>query len=182
MHTLILGQSFTGKSALAKQLGTTLRSKKQIVLAFNPTKESGYTKKDDFDCIAADFETDNPKLFVAEIDRIIKTGLYSKIFLIIDEAHEFFTRGDCEFSWIGTKGRHYGLHVIAITQRAAQINTTFRSQCSTIYTFRCNKTDMDFIKEEFWHYKLNNEKLNLPDGEYIKIGRAGIEYGNIKDW
>lgn len=182
MHTLILGQSFTGKSALAKQLGTTLRSKGHMVIAFNPTLENGYTRKDAFDCIAADYETDNPDNLIREIHRLYAENTHKKIFVIIDEAHEFFTKGNCAHEWVGTKGRHYGLHVIAITQRAALINTTFRAQCSTIYAFRSNKTDMEFVKDEFWHYKLTPDKLNLPDGEYIKIGKGGVFFGNIHDW
>lgn len=181
MHTLILGQSFTGKSALAKQLGTSLRAKGQIVVAFNPTKEAGYTIKDAFDCQAAQFETDNPELFVAELRRLYAQG-HPKIFLIIDEAHEFFTKNGGEYVWLGTKGRHYGFHIIAITQRAALINTTFRGQCSTFYIFRANRTDMEFIRDEFWHKDLTRDRLNLQNGAYIKVSGDGVFEGDIKNW
>ena len=181
MHKLILGQSFTGKSALAKQLGTALRAQGQVVIAYNPTREAGYTARDAFECQAAQFESSDPEKFVAEINRLHREG-HNKIFLIIDEAHEFFTRKDCAYSWIGTRGRHYGLTVIAITQRAANINVTFRSQCSTIYAFRANKSDMEFLREEFWHRDLSADDLKLPDGEYLKISKDGISRGNITDW
>ena len=181
MHTLIIGQSFVGKSALGKQIGTCLRAKGQTVLAYNPTLEHGYTKKDSFDCQAAQFESDDPDKFVAEIYRLRESGT-KKIFLIIDEAHEFFTRADCKYLWIGTKGRHYGLYVIAITQRAALISPTFRGQCSNIYIFRSNRTDMDFITNEFWYHELDKKNMNLPKGEFIKIGENGISRGNINEW
>lgn len=181
MHTLILGQSFTGKSALAKQLGTALRAQGQIVIAYNPTKEAGYTRKDTFECQAAQFETDNPQQFHDEIIRLYKNG-NPKIFLIIDEAHSFFTKGDCAYEWIGTQGRHHGLYVIAITQRAASINTTFRAQCSTIYAFRANRIDMEFLRDEFWHKNLDREKLNLPKGKYLKITEEGVFDGDINNW
>lgn len=181
MHTLILGQSFTGKSALAKQLGTSLRAKNQIVIAFNPTKEAGYTIRDSFDCQAAQFESDNPDAFVRELTRLVGER-HPKIFCIVDEAHEFFSRNGGQYDWIGTKGRHYGIHVIAITQRAAMISTTFRGQCSTIYAFRSNRTDMEFLREEFWHTGMTKEDFNLQPGKFVKITPQGVSHGDIADW
>lgn len=181
MHTLILGQSFTGKSALAKQLGTQLRVQRQKVIAFNPTLEPGYSRPDNFDCCAADFETADPTLLAQEITRLIKEG-HNKIFVIIDEAHLFFEKYSSQYEWMATRGRHYGIHVIAITQRGAKLNTTFRSQCSTIYVFRLNRSDMEFITEEFWHQKITRDRLNLPDGKYLKISKTGVFEGDISDW
>lgn len=184
MHTLILGQSFTGKSAKAKQLGTQLRAQGQTVIAFNPMREHGYTIKDAYGCLAAEFDANTPQKFMAELNRIhprLPPG--GKIYLIIDEAHKFFPHTQCETSWIGTEGRHHGLSVIAITQKATLVDPTFRSQCSVVYVFRAEFDDMEMIRKRYWQYNLKKEDLILAQGEYLRIHHSdGVTKGNISDW
>lgn len=151
-------------------------------MAYNPTKETGYTRLDDFGCLAADWETDDAKEFEKTVRKVAASNKYPIIYLIIDEAHEFFPKGDCETKWMGTKGRHYGINVIAITQRAAEINVTFRGQCSTIYAFRSNLTDTKFIANEFYHSGVDEKSLSLDNGKFIKIQGRSVNYGDIKDF
>ncbi len=182
MHTLILGMSGTGKSALAKQLGTRLRQKGKLILAYNPTKETGYTRKDSFGCIAADYETHNAQEFEAKVREVVSSNQHPNVYLIVDEAHEFFTRADCNSEWIATRGRHYGINVIGITQRAAKINVTFRGQCSNVYIFRCNLTDTKFVLDEFYHTGLREKDLSLDDGKFLKIQGKDVSYGDISQF
>jgi len=151
-------------------------------MAYNPTRETGYTKKDNFGCIAADFEHHEAKEFERAVRNEVSKGTHKNIYVIVDEAHEFFTRGDCETKWMGTRGRHYGLHIIAITQRAAEINVTFRGQCSTIYVFRSNLTDTKFITNEFHNSGIDEKSLALDDGKFIRIRGREVAYGDIKDF
>lgn len=152
-------------------------------MAYNPTKETGYTRQDDYSCIAADWETDDAEKFEDCVRKVAASGKYPLIYLIIDEAHEFFPQGSkCATKWMGTRGRHYGLNIIAITQRAAEINVTFRGQCSTIYAFRSNLTDTKFIANEFYHSGVDEKSLALDNGKFIKIQGRSVSFGDIKDF
>lgn len=176
MHTLVIGRTLSGKSALAKQIGSSLREKSYTVLAFNPTLEDGYTRRDKFGCAAADFETDDAEIFEA---RVIEESRKQKtFFVIVDEAHEFFSRADCKYLWIGTRGRHYGINLIAITQRGALINPTVRSQCASVYVFKCSLTDAKFIADEFGDKELA-DAAKLPQGHYYRLTIDGIDKGKL---
>jgi len=173
MHSLIIGQSLSGKSSLAKELGTELRLARHEVLAFNPTGERGYTRRDDWGRAGADWESDDADDFAEHVLERVERDPARVRFLIIDEAHEFFTRADCQHLWIGTRGRHYGLNVIAITQRGALISPTFRGQCATMYLFHLSLTDAKFIADELGRKGLADEVLDLKKAEFMKV--AGDE-------
>ena len=99
-HMLIIGRTGSGKSG------------------------DGYTRENVFGHIAAEWESWVDKDFVGKLKKL--TGRKDRVFVIIDEAHEFFTRARCENLWIGIRGRHYGINIVAITQQGQQINPTFR--------------------------------------------------------
>lgn len=164
----------SGKSALAKQLGSQLRLGGYTVYAFNPTGERGYTRKDDYGCIAADFESSDPDEFVKKCMEFYNKNKNRELFLLIDEAHEFFSRKDCEYLWLGTKGRHLGFNIIAITQAGQQINKTFRSQCGIVYLFKCSLSDAKFMADEQGAYELKDAP-RLERGYYYKTTINGVE-------
>lgn len=178
MHTLIVGRSFTGKSALGKQIGSHMRLSGAKVFAFNPTGEKGYTRIDEYGCAAAEFETDNVDEFAAAVSEELNANPSGNLFLIIDEAHEFFSRKDCEHLWIGTRGRHYGVTIIAITQRGASISPTFRGQCSKVYIFACSGLDAKFFSDEYGKPEFK-EAVNLPPLEYLHTDGFTIDRGSL---
>lgn len=181
MHTLIVGRSKTGKSALGKQIGSHLRIQDKYVLAFNPTGEAGYTVEDEFGCIAADWETSDPDEFAAKVSEAMNAfikGEGPQPYLIIDEAHEFFTRAGAEYLWIGTRGRHYGSTIIAITQRGAQINPTFRGQCSRIFIFACSSLDAKFLADEMGKEEFR-QATNLAPLEYYETDGFRVDKKRI---
>lgn len=52
------------------------------------------------------------------------------------------------FSYLCTTGRHYGIEIIAVTQRPAQVSTTFRGNTTQNYYFRLlNSTDIKAVGE-----------------------------------
>lgn len=176
MHTLIIGRTKSGKSALAKMLGSNLRASGYEVLAFNPIGERGYTRVDDFGCQAASWESDNPERFVSEV--INRLSQKRKRFLIIDECHEFFSRGSDANTWLGTKGRHYGLNCILISQRGALINPTIRSQCGTLYLFMCSLTDAKFLADEYGNVKLARATTLKPK-EFFKVSENSLTFSKL---
>lgn len=154
-------------------MGSDLRERGIEVLAFNPTGEAGYTKRDDFGCAAAEWETHDADEFIDEVETRLEKEPGKHRVLIIDEAHDFFSRaGAQERNWIGTRGRHFGLTIIAITQKATLINTTFRGQCAHVYIFRCSLTDAKFIADEYGSQEHKNA-VDLPPGSWVKISSDG---------
>lgn len=148
------------------------------VLAFNPTLERGYVKPDDFGTIGAGFETNDDAVFTTEIIRRFNLDKNKRRFLIIDEAHEFFSRKQCQYLWIGSRGRHYGLNIIGITQRGASIHPTFRSQCSVLYLFQCSLTDAKFLSDEYGNPALLDAP-RLERGKFYKIDHNGLTTGKV---
>lgn len=171
-HRIIIGRTGTGKSRLAKQIGSRLRLKGETVIAFNPTGEDGYTKEDFFGHIAAEWESWDDKAFCKKLKELTKRK--QKVFVIIDEAHEFFTRAGCENLWIGTRGRHFGINIIAITQQGQQINPTFRGQCAEIFLFACSRLDASFMSNEMGSRELENA-VSLPVGTCYRLSGSTIE-------
>lgn len=176
-HRLIIGRTQSGKSALAKQLGSRLRLSGAEVLAFNPTLERGYSREDDFGCIAAEYETDNIEELIDEI--ATRYNLEKKErFLIIDEAHEI----PKEFSWLTTKGRHYGLNIMAVSQRGAALNPTFRTQIGIWYVFKCSGLDVSMVEDETGiKIPKDSAGVSLRRFDYLKISVDGCEKRNLLD-
>ncbi len=169
-HVLIVGRTMTGKSALIKQIGSQLRRQGEEVLAFNPLGGDGFTKRDKYGCAAAEWESDDPDKFGAEVARRVMQK-QKRRWLAIDEAHEFFDRGNSKFLWMGTKGRHNGLNLILATQRAALLNPTVRGQCGELYLFGCSLTDARFLSDEYGNREIATA-TELKPGEYYRL------YGN----
>ena len=180
MHTLIIGRSGTGKSALVKQIGSALREQSETVYGFNPTSEAGYSRRDSFGCVAAEWETHDADVFAEKIETEIASGKAGKRFLLIDECHEFFRRAEGRQAlWIATRGRHFGLNIIGATQRGAEIHPTFRAQCSTVYVFACSLTDARFLSDEFGSREIA-DAVSLPVGSFLKIDRErNITEGHV---
>lgn len=48
------------------------------------------------------------------------------------------------FSNLAARGRHRGIHIIGISQRISEVNTTFRGNCTSIYIYRpADHVDID---------------------------------------
>lgn len=170
-HRLIIGRTLSGKSALAKQIGSELRLHGAEILAWNPTLERGYAREDDYGCIAAEWETDNPDELIQEINTRYNKEKKSRI-IIIDEAHEL----PPELKWLTTKGRHYGLSIIAISQRGAALNATFRTQIGIWYVFKCSGLDMKMVEDETGiKIPKDLQGAQLQQFEYLKITINGVE-------
>lgn len=174
-HIIIIGRTLSGKSALAKQIGSQLRLQGAEVLAFNPTLERGYAREDEYGCIASEWETDDFEELQAEIYERYQKEKKPRV-IIIDEAHELPT----ELNWLVTKGRHYGLRIIAVTQRGAQMNATFRTQIGTWYVFKCSGLDLRMVEDETGiKIPKGDDGATLAQGEYLKISIHGTEKNKL---
>lgn len=177
-HILIIGRTLSGKSALAKQIGSRMRLAGAEILAWNPTLERGYAREDNYGCIAAEWETDNPDELIAEINSRFEKDATKSRYIIIDEAHEL----PSDLSWLTTKGRHYGLTIIAVSQRGAALNTTFRTQIGTWYVFKCSGLDLRMVEDETGVKIPKDENgASLQQFDYLKVSINGVEKHNLKN-
>lgn len=133
MHTLICGQSFSGKTYLAKKLcGGLRKSRRTIVL--DPFL-------DDWPC---DFKTANSDEFL----RVARANTSCALF--VDESGTSIGRGaDARrLHWLATQSRHWGHRTYFIMQRINQVEPLIRSQCSEFFVFRCSLSDAKVLVEE----------------------------------
>jgi hypothetical protein len=180
MHTLICGMTESGKSTLAKELGSELRLARHEVLALNPTGEAGYARMDRWGRCAAEWESESPTAFAREVHRRLSKNRRAPLYLIVDEGHEFFTRAESEHNWIGTRGRHLGLNIICITQGPSQMNPTVRGQCGRLYLFACSLTEGSFLADNYGDRDLEAAS-KLPAGAYYRKirGKPGLDKGRV---
>lgn len=133
MHTLISGQSFSGKSYLAKSLCSKLRKTRNCIVLdpFLDNWDADYLTQD-----ADDF------LRVAKRNR--------NCCLFVDESGSSIGRGAdaARMHWIATQARHWGHRSFFILQRLTQIEPLIRSQCSEFYAFRGSANDAKILAYE----------------------------------
>lgn len=172
MHQLFVGRTRSGKSSLCKEICSELRLGGEEVLAYNPLGEKGWTRRDEYGRAGADWESADLDEFLAECERR-GTKHPRRRFVAVDEAHELFTRADCDAKWLATRGRHYGFNLLLVTQRCAELNVTARTQCLPIFVFQSSLTDAKLLADEFGRRELLDAPT-LQKGEFYKVDDHGI--------
>jgi hypothetical protein len=123
----------------------------------DPDKRSGWQ---------ADFLTDDP----AEYLEVVKVNQGCALF--IDESGQMIGRYAREMAWLATNSRKWGHKAHFITQRATQLDTTVRNQCTTIFLFKQSLNDTKILANEFVSDDLEAAHT-LSQGEYL--GKIGVD-------
>lgn len=119
-------------------------------------------------------ETNDLCYFLAGIQSGYINGHHAaQITLVVDELDIAFPSGIClknpqnGFAYLCRRGRHYGINLVGISQRTAQVDVCFRANCSALYLFRhSDPIDTDkAIKLLGSDWK--NKFLKLSNYEYI---------------
>ena len=154
MHNLIIGQTVSGKTTLAKRICSNLKNQGHGCLVLDPFL-------DDWNC---HHKTKN-------VDEFITLAKNSRnCFLFIDESAENLGHYDEHNLWLATRSRHWGHSAFFISQRLQLISVTARTQCSKLYLFNCSLSDSKILSDEY------NDKIlltanELGKGEYIYKNR-----------
>lgn len=81
--------------------------------------------------------------FLVEMQRGYLAGFHdAQITLLVDELDEGFYSGIMQrdakngFGYLCKRGRHYGINLVGISQRTAQVDVCFRGNLSALYLFR----------------------------------------------
>jgi hypothetical protein len=180
-HTMIVGQTESGKTIAAKRLACDQIKQGFSVLILDPIRDPEWYE------IAGcqpneigenGFVTDDPWRY----DYMVWHS--QRCFLIIDEAGDHAGHQDKQFFPWATRSRHLGHSAVFIAQRAQMIAPTIRNQCRFLLMFNQSMTDADILSKEFNQLELKNGAL--PQFEYyyacrfkpVVKGRVDI----INDW
>lgn len=154
-HSLILGVTECGKTTLGKKLSQHFIDSGYGVIVLDPLNDPAWP---------ASFKTSDPDEFL----RVFKKS--RKCFVFIDEAGQAVGRFNNEMEQTATMGRHFGHSCFFLSQRAKQINTTVRDQCSYLALFTSSLDDSKIHANEWNHPELC-EAYKLPKGKYFYCDR-----------
>lgn len=148
VHRLIVGQSMSGKTNLAKHIAGGFSGD---VLVFDPVKSCGWPTD------AMKFS--DPEKFLKHAIKATTCAVF------IDEAKLLWDYDTRRADRLLYQKRHDGLLVHLIAQRAKMIRPNARDQCATLYAFKQSREDVDILKGNFGEAL---EAANtLKKGEFI---------------
>lgn len=151
-HGAILGISGSGKTFLARHLGTGYKGGGRKVLCLHkpdePWKASEVT-----------IQTSDVELFLAKIDSIreenqilIESGMADMcnswvVFIELSDAEA--DKNDKRLHLLFSKGRHNGLKLYYLSQRGQSVHPNIRENCSELFLFSCYMKAAKNWAEEF---------------------------------
>ena len=155
MHTLIIGQTESGKTTLAVRLSEKYQQAGWKVAVLDPLRDERWR---------ADFLTtdDHEFLAVAKASR--------SCMLFVDESGQTIGRYQESMFWLATMARHWGHCSHFLSQRAQQVSPTVRTQCGRLFLFNCSATDAKILADE-WNKPELREANSLAKGEYFSVSR-----------
>ena len=112
--------------------------------------------------------------------KLVEGGRLRPLLIVLEEAHVYVGQGDTgpaasAVKRIAKEGRKYGIGAMIVSQRPSEIDSTFLSQCGTIFAMRlANATDRSHVKSAVTD-NLEGLFSMLPilrTGEAIIVGEA----------
>lgn len=157
-HSLILGQTESGKTTLAKRLASALHARGEHILILDPLNDPEWPSGD------RTFRTHDPEVFLAVLWKSRQCHAF------IDEAGDMVGRFDETMRKTATSGRHWGHSCYYISQRGAMVDTTVRAQCRHLFLFASSAKDCKVLAEEYNAPELI-QVVDFPAGRYFHKAR-----------
>lgn len=153
MHVLIVGNSNTGKSEIAKHLAQKASARGESVIVYDPLKSTGWP-------------SDAKKFASAKkFFDYVKAAQSAHVFC--DEAATLWNEDYKQADRLLYNRRHQGLLVYLIAQRATMIRPNGRNQCSTVFAFRQQLDDAQTLAAEYHEDMIGTMKL--PDNYFYMV-------------
>jgi hypothetical protein len=154
-HILIVGQTLSGKSQLARRLCGRIRAQGKSIIVYDPTLPAGGPRIAGWPgLVCTDW---------AHLERVFWAS--RGCFVVIDEALDAFSTHKLEARAMLTRGRHIdpasgggGHCVCLVSQRHRLLDKTARDQCSSLFAFTVNPKDAQDLADD-WNCP---ELLRLP--------------------
>lgn len=170
-HMLICGVTKSGKTTLARELARLFAANGARIAVRDPVDSP----------TAGGGWPESARRFADDISflEFMHSPEASGYVVFVDEASDLFGVQDKDLHWMFTRGRHFGLCMVAICQRPKMLAPNVRSQCTHAYLFRLAEEDTREIAADFGHSGLH--KLSLDRGDFLKLesGTAAIVRGNV---
>jgi energy-coupling factor transporter ATP-binding protein EcfA2 len=164
-HILILGQTLSGKSTLAKRLAATYKESGRGVIVHDPVGDPEWV---------ADYKTADPEEFFAIYNESRGCAVF------FDEAGETCENFKHEITKTATRGRHRGHRNHYIAQRGTLILRTIRDQCSSLFLFNSGLEDCKIHAAEWNAPEIRDDGPFLETGEYFyKQRMKGLVRGHL---
>ena len=154
-HRLIVGGTMTGKTTLAKQLVTEAATRGLIATVHDPLMS---------DWPGGAIVLHDADEYYAVLLARIKAG--QRQLNVCDEADLVYSHAERDRYWVATRGRHYGLENIFITQRPQMLAPTIRTQCTELFCFRVAESDAALLSQDFSDTRIKSVS-ELQQGEYF---------------
>lgn len=159
MHSLIVGQTESGKTLLGKLICKRLKESGHKTAVLDPIYDPDWTV--DFRCNDAD-----------ELAKYLRSN--RSVYVFVDESGGIFNEGnDNTHSWLATRSRHYGHSVHFLAQRTIQIPKTMRDQCSRLFLFTSSVDDGKLLAAE-WNKPVLASCNTLPRFRFYHASRYEI--------
>jgi hypothetical protein len=164
MHTLILGQTRTGKTTVAMDLAKAYAQARRPVVVLTVPGLNGQPKDSDrWRKTGAALVTTDKAKFLA----VLRSPKTWGVMVMVDEANQTVGWHDSEMEALATDGSSNGLTCHFIAQRGATFNLTVREQCTRLLMFRQGAGDARRLFESFAHPDLLNGP-QLQNGEFYR--------------
>lgn len=165
---LVVGRTLSGKTTFVEKKVKQIRAihgRNLIVLdpLLDPRWKEGL---DD----SRTFITSKPDVFL----KMVWTN--TNCIVVVDEAGEMIGKYNDVMNQLATRGRHFGHKCFFITQRAKQISTTIRAQCSEVAIFKQSLDDTKDLANEFIEPMINEaNKLEKGQFIYVRDGKKALK-------
>ena len=158
-HCLILGQTESGKTSLARALCENYKNQGVETIVLDPMHDPRWQ---------CSFKTAEPDLFFQVYNDSTRCAAF------FDEAGDLCKDYPTEMIRTATKGRHRGHRNHYIAQRATLINRTIRDQCTELFLFNSALEDCKIHAAEWNAPDIRDHGPFLAQGEYFYKQRLGI--------
>lgn len=161
MHILIVGQSTSGKSNLAKRFAKDNFDAGHSIIVYDPLKSSGWPVGENVTKFA------DPEKFLRHLETA------QNAFVFIDEAKTLWDYDERRANKVLYTRRHQGLLIFLIAQRAKMVRPNARDQCSRVFAFKQSIDDARELAAEFHEDIINCAKVE--NGEFFVSDPFSIE-------
>lgn len=160
---LIVGKKGTGKTSWAREF---IKDKSRVIVAEAGFDEFGVTYTTEFPAYIDQLRrgffrvsyTPRSYEWAALLQSAIDSGAADgPLWLVLEEADRI-PRTLLEYEEVMIRGRHYGINLIAMTTRAANLPPDYRSQATRVIAFRQHEPrDIDYLRDI-----IGDKALDLP--------------------
>ena len=163
-HVMILGQTMSGKTTLAKKLAKSYFENGIGVLVYDPFQS-------DWIC---NYISSNP----SEFFNTYSQSDFCAVF--IDESGDLCNTHPNFMIRTATRGRHRGHRNHYVAQRGVLIKRTIRDQCNMLFLFNTALEDSKTHSNEWNDLEIKNSAPFLKKGEFFYKERLGeLKRSNI---